>query len=199
MQMTTEKRKRPLFLVLPLKQFDSPPKVPELNNDYLLRTYQEGDEANLARLLRSQGWGNDEAHIKEFLDLVIPEGLFFAVHKTGEIVSTASALHHPLSPHWHFQFGSEIGYVTTLQKHQGKGIGYAISVMATRRLIEAGYKNIRVGTSDHRLSALKIYLKIGFVPFLYTEDSQERWKAVCENLNWSYTPNDWVIPETLVR
>jgi mycothiol synthase len=194
--VTTEKRIRPLFLVFPHNRLQTPLKGPELSDGYQLRTYQEGDEISLAKLLASEGWGNDEVHINEFLDHVIPEGLFFVVHKdTGEIISTASALHHPSSPHWHFRFGGAIGYVITSPEHRGKGTGYAVSIAATSRLIQAGYNNIRVVTNDHRLSALKIYLKIGFVPFLYTEDSEDRWKAVCDNLNWSFTPNDWVKPE----
>lgn len=119
--MTTAKRIRPLFLVFPHNRLKIPPKVPELRDGYELRTYQEGDEVSLAKLLAS--------------------------------------------------------------------------VAATTRLIQAGYSNIRVVTNDHRLSALKVYLKIGFVPFLYTEDSEGRWKVVCDNLNWSFTPNDWVKPE----
>jgi mycothiol synthase len=195
-KMTTEKRTRPLFLVLPPIQMITPLKLPELGDGYQLRTYQEGDEVGLIKLLDSEGWASDEAQVNEFLDHVIPEGLFFVVHQDrGEIISTASALHHPSSPHWHFRFGGDIGYVITSPKHRGKGIGYVVSVAATTRLIQAGYKNIRVVTNDHRLSALKIYLKIGFVPFLYTEDSEHRWKVVCDKLNWTFTPNDWVKPE----
>ncbi len=192
----SEKRNRPLFLVLRHTLLNSPPNVPKLSEGYELRTYQEGDEVGLAKLLASEGWGNDEAHINEYLDHIIPEGLFFVVHKdTDKIVSTASALHHPSSPHWHFRFGGDIGYVITTSEHRGKGIGYAVSIAATRRLIQSGYKNIRVVTNDHRLSALKIYLKIGFVPFLYTKDSEDRWKSICEILNWSFAPNAWVKPE----
>ncbi|MFD0619883.1 GNAT family N-acetyltransferase [Paenibacillus sp. GCM10027629] len=194
--MTIEKRTRPIFLVYPHNRLKPPLKIPELSDGYQLRTYQVGDEVNLAKLLASEGWESGEVHINEFLDHVLPEGLFFVVHEeTGKVVSTASALHHPSSPHWHFQFGGDIGYVITLPEHRGKGIGYTVSATATARLIQAGYRNIRVVTNDHRLSALKIYLKIGFVPFLYTEDSEERWSKICSNLKWSFTPNEWVKPD----
>ncbi|WNQ10773.1 GNAT family N-acetyltransferase [Paenibacillus aurantius] len=194
--MTTEKRIRPLFLVFPHNRLKTPLQVPRLSDEYQLRTYQKGDEVSLAKLLAYEGWKNDEEHINEFLDHVIPEGLFFVVHKdTGEVISTASALHHPSSPHWHFPFGGDMGYVITSPEHRGKGMGYAVSVAATVRLLQAGYKNIRVVTKDHRLSAIKIYLKIGFVPFLYTEDSEDRWSKICRNLNWSFTPKEWIKPD----
>ncbi|MFD1674582.1 GNAT family N-acetyltransferase [Alicyclobacillus fodiniaquatilis] len=190
--MTTEKRTRPLFLVLPYNRL-IPSERPQLPRGYTFRKYEEGDKDKLSMLLASEGWANDEPSINDFLDHVIPEGLFFVIYEpTGEFIGTASAVHHPESPHWHFPFGGEIGYVIVQRHHRGKGIGYAVSVSATNRLIEAGYKNIRVGTNDHRLEALKIYLKIGFVPFLYTEDSEERWKAICDHLNWLYTPDEWM-------
>ncbi|MFK7692624.1 GNAT family N-acetyltransferase [Paenibacillus sp. HJGM_3] len=193
--LTSEKRVKPLFLVVPKKGLESLSKIPQLNEEYLLRTYEPGDETVLAKLLASEGWGYDDVQISGFLDHVLPEGLFFVVHKpTGTVVSTASALHHPASPHWHFRFGGAIGYVITLPEHRGKGIGYTVSAAAARRLIRAGYTNIRVGTNDNRLAALRIYLKLGFVPFLYSEDSESRWSAVCEKLSWPFTPYTWIRP-----
>ena len=35
-------------------------------------------------------------------------------------------------------------------------------------------------TDDWRAAAIKTYLKMGFVPFLFTDDMPARWRAVCD-------------------
>jgi mycothiol synthase len=126
----------------------------------------------------------------------LPNGLFVVEeHSTGEIVSTAVALHNPESSHYYFPFGGEIGFVVTNTKHRGKGIGNKVFLKATLRLIEAGYNSIRVVTNDHRLAALKTYLKAGFLPFIYHHDMEERWTKVCEQINWPVEPFKWINEE----
>jgi mycothiol synthase len=80
-------------------------------------------------------------------------------------------------------------------KHRGKGLGYNVFLKATWRLIEAGYKSIRVVTNDQRLPALKTYLKSGFLPFLYHYDMEERWTRVCHQLNWPLETSKWIREE----
>jgi mycothiol synthase len=41
------------------------------------------------------------------------------------------------------------------------------------------------------LAAIKIYLKLGYVPFLYAPEMPERWQQVCAALGWAYTPETW--------
>ena len=36
-----------------------------------------------------------------------------------------------------------------------------------------------------------VYLKIGYSPMLYDEDMLERWRAVCQQLRWPFTPEQW--------
>ncbi|MCL6443848.1 MAG: GNAT family N-acetyltransferase [Alicyclobacillus sp.] len=168
---------RPLILVLPFECLQSPSEAPSIPGEYMLRTYQDGDKRNLGILLASEGWGHDEATIDDYLDHVVPDGLFFVVHQpTGEIVATACALHHPRSPHWHFPFGGDIGYVIVRRDHRGRGIGYAVSVAAVNRLIQAGYKNIRVVTNDHRRDALKstsnLALSLSFIQRIAKNDGR---------------------------
>jgi mycothiol synthase len=73
-------------------------------------------------------------------------------------------------------------------------LGRAVSAAATRRLVEAGYESIRVGTQDHRLPAIKIYLTMGYVPYLYAADMKERWERICAQLDWAFAPEQWIVP-----
>jgi mycothiol synthase len=58
---------------------------------------------------------------------------------------------------------------------------------ATARLIQAGYEEIYLRTDDHRLPAIKTYLKLGWEPFLCAPDMAERWRTVCQQLNWQFS------------
>ncbi len=105
-----------------------------------------------------------------------------------EIVATAMAFHDRL------EFGSQgggIGWVACVPGHRGKGLGLAVSAAATARLIEEGYRHIHLYTEDWRLPALRIYVKLGYIPFLYAPDMLERWRTICTQLGWPFTPEKW--------
>lgn len=182
-------KKRQLQMVWPLSRLGEPPvwTVPE---GYVLRTYQPGDEPGFFRLMDRAGFkGWDMEKFQPWLQKVLPNGFFFVVlQRSGDLVATAMATHHPSPLH---PFGGELGWVAGDPAHQGKGLGYVVCAAVTRRFLEAGYKRIYLQTDDWRLPALKTYLKLGWVPFLFQEDMPGRWKAVCETLGWPYTPEAW--------
>ena len=110
-----------------------------------------------------------------------------AVHEeSGEIVATAMALNSEVYPS-----GGELGWLAGDPAHAGKGLGMAVSAAVTARFIAAEYRNIHLYTEDYRLPALKTYLKLGYIPFLYTPEMPERWRAICAQLQWPFTPEVW--------
>jgi mycothiol synthase len=133
------------------------------------------------------GW-NDEK-LWPWMARIPPESWFMAVHvESGEIVATAMGLHDHTELH---PFGGELGWVAGDPAQAGKGLGMAVSAAVTARLIAAGYRDIHLYTEHWRLAALKTYLKLGYVPFLYTPEMPERWRAICEQLQWPFTPEMW--------
>ena len=67
----------------------------------------------------------------------------------------------------------------------------AVCAAVVRRLLQADYKNIYLKTDGWRLPALSIYLRQGWIPFLFLPDMEERWRDVCAKLDWPFTPEDW--------
>ena len=183
-----------LFLLWPPSRLTTPPGV-RLPEGYALRTYQRGDE-NGWRLIQNSAepvLPGVDLHelLQRYLSFLLPNGLFFAIHlASGDAVATAGALHNTRDGM--FPFGGEIGWVATIPAHQSKGLGMVVSAAATRRLIAAEYENIRVGTQDHRLPAIKLYLRLGYVPYLYATDITERWRQICTELAWPYAPEECV-------
>jgi mycothiol synthase len=162
---------------------------------YELRGYQRGDEdAWLTIQYRADATISRvdlNGFLRKYLSILLPNGFFFAIHSdSGEAVATAGAGHNTRDGM--FPFGGELGWVATLPAHQSQGLAKAVSAAATRRLIDAGYESIRVGTQDHRLAAIQVYLRLGYVPYLYAEDMAERWRQICAKLHCPYTPWEWV-------
>jgi mycothiol synthase len=60
------------------------------------------------------------------------------------------------------------------------------------RFIQSGYRMIHLYTEHWRLPALKMYLQLGFVPYLDPPETLQRWKMICRELDWPYTPMEFV-------
>ena len=163
---------------------------PRVHPDYELRFYQPGDETawyNVMALAGFTGWNQER--VDALLQSVLQDGWFLAYHRaTGELVASAIACHQPHALH---PFGGALNWVAGHPAHQGKGLGWSVCAAVTARLLRAGYKNIYLLTDDWRLPAVKIYLKLGYQPFLFAPDMQARWEAVCAQLNWPFTPEVW--------
>lgn len=169
-----------LEMVWPEQRLQDVPPV-ELPYGFGLRTFQPADEAAYYGLLA-------RANLERFpLDWwvlhMLPDGFFLVEEEgSGKLVATCLAAHHPTDRH---PFGGQLGWLAADQDYTGRGLGYAVSAAVTRRLVTAGYRRIYLTTDDFRLAAIKIYLKMGWVPLLYQEDMADRWKAVCNKLGLS--------------
>ena len=170
-----------LEMVWPERKLNQPPSwtMPE---GYSLRAYRHGDNDAYIALMRQAGfdyWNSE--HLNSVLQKALPEGIFFIIHnETGTLVATAVATHNPSSLH---PEGGELGWVAGKQEHSGRGLGYIVCAAVTRQFIEAGYSDIYLKTDDFRLPAIKIYLKLGWIPFCYEEEMKKCWDIVISKLN----------------
>ncbi|KEO81815.1 GNAT family N-acetyltransferase [Tumebacillus flagellatus] len=187
-------RLKPLYMMFPESLIPYPPDA-SVPQGYQLRLYRDEDAPAVLKLLAGEGWGMEDGKYLDFLNHCLPEGLFLIVEReSGEIVATGSALHNPQGGHYRFPFGGSIGYVVVHPEHRGKGLGELVTAVALRRLIRGGYRNIWIGTTDDRLPALKTYLKLRFVPFLYEPGMEDRWHLVHVQLNLPSLTREWIVP-----
>jgi len=159
---------------------------------YTLRTYREGDERGILNLLGSDGESltNKEWHC--YRDMLLPNGLFVVeAPGSAELVATAGAAHNPNPGRYYFPFGGELGYLTVDRDHRRRGLGAAVCAAVIGRFHSAGYENIRVCVQEHRLPAMRLYLHLGFEPFLHSTEVEKRWQRVCEAIGVPYKPNCW--------
>ncbi|MEI6915913.1 MAG: GNAT family N-acetyltransferase, partial [Armatimonadota bacterium] len=163
--------------------------VPALPEGYELRAFKKSDTASYIELMHLAGFAMWNSEMLDgALRGILPDGLFVIEHESGVLVATAMATHSSSEFH---PFGGELGWVAGHPEHSGKGLGVIVCAAVARRHREAGYKRIYLRTDDRRLPAIKVYLKLGYLPFLFAPDMRQRWEAVCESLHWPFTPDIW--------
>ena len=161
-----------------------------LPEGYTLRTYQPGDEVGFYALMASVDWtGWDEDKLRPWLYRTLPEGWFFATHeKSGELVGSCMATHDPT---WESPFCGEVGWTVVHPDQQGKGLGKTLVSAVLGRFLRAGYSCIHLYTEVWRLAALKVYLDLGFVPYLQPPETTGQWEKICSQLDCLFEPERW--------
>jgi len=163
------------------------PSVPPSPAGYVLRACNQADvdvPAYVA-LLRCAGFETwDESKAQRVFDTMLPDGLFFAVHRaSGALAATAAAqvIARPDHP-----CGAQLGWVAADPAHRGHGLGYLVCAAVTRRLLAERPGSMYLLTDDFRLPAIHVYLKLGWIPYLCQPDMAERWRTVCARLGVSF-------------
>ena len=150
--------------------------------DYGMRTYCKGDEVHWARII-SDSFGGRERTAEDTeneitnRDVFVPDGLYFATYR-GTPVGTACAWRQSVDE-------KDVGYVHmvgVVAEHTGHKLGKWVSLAVLYYFRDNGFKCSMLDTDDFRISAIKTYLNLGFVP-VYVEDGQiERWSDIFEKL-----------------
>jgi mycothiol synthase len=160
------------------------------SSGYHIRTYRPGDEVSFLGLMDKGDFDpwNDEK-LQANIAKILPESWFFAVEtKTEDVVGTAMCMHNYSGQ---MPFTGEVGWVACDPNHRGHGLGYFLVASVTARFLDIGYKRIQLYTEIFRLSAIKTYLKLGYLPDLGSPAKLAAWKDACEQVGWPFTPDQW--------
>ncbi len=186
--MTNAEQEKPqLHMVWPTPERPYCPAVTPAPG-YTIRTYQDGDEQAFLHLMSLSDFDPwDEEKLTYNINIVIPDGWFFAVDSNGQIVATAMGQHNysGLSP-----FTGDVGWVFCHPDHRGHALSLALCARVTQRFLKADYTKIQLHTEYYRLPAIKTYLKLGYVPAIASSEDAELWADVSEQLNWPYKVDD---------
>jgi mycothiol synthase len=71
-----------------------------------------------------------------------------------------------------------VGWVAVSPEHQGKNLSYQVCLAVLLYMKRTNISETCLLTDDFRLPAIKIYIKLGFVPEHAHESHPERWKTV---------------------
>jgi mycothiol synthase len=105
---------------------------------------------------------------------VVFDGSYFLT-RDGEPVATAQLHHQSRRP---YAPTAELGWVAVSPRFQGRGLGYVVCLAVLRYAAKADYPAIFLRTEDHRLPAIRTYLKLGFEPWMVDPTATERWRVI---------------------
>ncbi|REE85304.1 protein phosphatase 2C-like protein [Paenibacillus taihuensis] len=182
----TDERKLPQ-LVMRLANLASLPAL-ELPAGYHLRHFEPGDELHWEAIVeKSFGWSRDFGRRIASHPYYQPERVLFICDQEKP-VATACAWEEP-------QWEADCGYLHMVgvdPAYGGRGLGYSVSLAALHRMREEGKRHAVLETDDFRLSAIHIYLKLGYVPAYEGSELEERWRQVHDKLNIPFIPRPGV-------
>lgn len=159
---------------------------------YVLRRLDQRDEELLPQLLvdAAPEWAEspfDARTMREYLDHPERRHGSYVIEHGRELVASCFATRCPdFGPGWGI-----LDYVCVQASHRKKALGFGVCASVLRFFRESGYKSVTLTTldvseSNHRLAAIKLYLKLGLSP-VRTDDNA----AVCEKI---YRQIGWPLP-----
>ena len=148
---------------------------------FRLRNTLDSDLAEYNRLRSSVEFNVWEPeYLAEYRKKTLSDGMFAIEElKTGKLTAAASA---ELMIQPEFADVGYLGWVMTDPEYRGLRLGKCASVAAMRRLYQEGYRVFMLHTDDFRIPALKVYLSLGWKPWLYLDEMEARWRAIAAKL-----------------
>jgi len=152
------------------------PPLPALPDDYILRLMWPEDTAAVAAVLdrafADEAW--DAARVADTLNEQQGVKQTLVVDFRGKPTATASARLRPDR----FPGSGYLHWVAVDPDHQGKRLGFFVSLAALHAFETMGCADALLETQDHRLAAIQTYLTLGFLPQYPDETHRPRWEAV---------------------
>ena len=180
-----------LTMVIDRAAVDRLPDV-TLPDGYVIRAARPADIESWADTLQAGGFEAwNEEKVREYLkDPERREGSR-VVEQGGRVVAGtfASRINRRLITNDDTDEGGPeeaiLDFVVTHPDHRGKGLGRATCTEVSRFFVARGCKTVSLGTDDWRLSAIHVYLSLGYRPIMSRSDMAPRWAAVQEKLKES--------------
>lgn len=163
-------------------------EVPPTPKNYNLRQFHMGDDKSYQELF-DLAFHMPDALVKT-LEKALTDGFFVIEHiPSSTIVASCVAERESNASN-----NCILGWLVCDPSHTGKKLGTIVAAAVTNKLAKEGCVNPRLSTDDFRLSAIRIYLDLGWKPYLYKPDMEQRWDETCTRLGRDVNSNNYVIP-----
>ncbi len=140
---------------------------------------------------------NLESWLGEYRNLSLNQGVLVATEDaTQQPVATAGSLSN--SKAGMFPDGGQLGWVATVPEHRGRGLATWLCALATIRLKEDGFKKVFLCTGEDMPQAIRVYLRLGYIPCIYASDQRDRWAQICQEIGNPFEPDQWPTQEEYV-
>ncbi len=152
------------------------PSLPALPDDYALRQMRPEETTAIAAVLdrafADEAW--DAVRVANTLNEQQGVKQTLVIDFQGRPIATASArLRHD-----RFPGSGYLHWVAVVPDHQGKRLGFFVSLAVLHTFTGLGCADAVLETQDHRLAAIKTYLALDFLPEHRDETHRTRWEAI---------------------
>jgi mycothiol synthase len=150
-----------------------PPVVPA---GYGLRNFRPGDEDAWIAVLSTAAFGEwDRARLDRLLSgerSIMPyEGIWFATRDDVPVGGLCTFFYRrEAAP------AAEIGWVAVVPEHRGRGLAGAMCTAALRFIHAQGVPYAFLKTEDYRVTAINLYLRLGFEPEMVAPEHADWWR-----------------------
>ena len=157
----------------------------KLTPEFILRPLKKEELKEYSDLRLSAGFNEwQEADYNDYIKRVLPDGLLVIEEvATGRLAASAGAEH---TPNEKLQNFGTLGWVMCHPDFRGKRLGYMVCAEVMHKLFQNGYRSFTLLTDDVRIPAIKTYLNLGWKPWLYEPDMEERWQKIAGELGVSF-------------
>ena len=129
--------------------------------------------------------------LERYRRLALAEGILIAVEECSRLpVATAGSLISPRDDL--FLNAGEIGWVATVPEHRQKGLSQWLCGVALNRLLAQDFDTIFLSTGRDMPDAIRLYFRLGFVPYLYAPEQWGEWEEICQENRLPFEPDRWI-------
>ena len=176
---SSEKAEEEIMMILPITA--SIVDLKELPHDYLVRQYDSADFLSYQRLMFAAGMGY--CPLDHWPPQILEGGFFVVEHlPSGVIVAACFASEEVAKGRGR---AGNFGWLASHPGNRGLGLGEKMAKLLSIRLLKSGLSFIYLGSQVLRLSAINLYLQMGWIQLEESDRDIELWRRVFESLESS--------------
>jgi GNAT superfamily N-acetyltransferase len=155
-----------------------------LPRPYEVRLFQPGDDKAFNDIWMAAdcfGQARPDLFEREFAANLsaVPPRMFFVVDAAGKAIGTATAW---FNDNFDGKPYGVVHWVAMKPESQGKGLSKPLMAAVLKRMKELGHDRAYLITQTVRLTAINLYLGLGFKPLIKTDEDKASWKEINANL-----------------
>jgi mycothiol synthase len=168
--------KTQVLMELNLSEFINSNELIKVSKNYSIKQYSKSLEKSWIKLL-GMGEFNGVWNENTFQEFMTPidrqKGSRLIVEENNVVASTFAS-----SSIYENKEVGRLDFVVTHPMHRKKGLGKSVCISVINHFIEKNYKKVILQTEDWRVSAISIYLKLGFRPVYSDNNMKKRWQEI---------------------
>ena len=168
--------KTQILMELNLSEFIHTNELIKISKNYSIKQYSKSLEKSWIKLLEMGEFDGDwnENTLQEFMfSIERQKGSRLIVEGNKVVASTFAS-----SSIYEKKEVGRLDFVVTHPMHRKKGLGKSICLSVINHFVEKDYKKVILQTEDWRVSAISIYLKLGFRPVYTNNKMKKRWEKI---------------------